>query len=111
MCPADPNDLMRSIPGVDRLLDVLGDQDLPRGVVLTNVRETLDELRQSIRDGEKPTVDVQAVAMRVRERLDHTRARRIQPVLNATGIIVHTNLGRSPMADQAVQAARQAAGR
>ena len=110
MCPAEPNELMRSIPGVDRLLNLLGDEGLPRGVVLASVRETLDELRQAIRAGQTPAVGVDAVAARVREHLARTRARRIQPVINATGIIVHTNLGRSPMAEQAVEAARQAAG-
>jgi len=110
MCPADPNELMRSIPGVDRLLTALGDQGLPRGLVLAGVREELNELRQAIRAGQAPAVGVEDVAMRVCERLARARSRRIQPVINATGVIVHTNLGRSPMADQAIEAAQQAAG-
>ena len=110
MCSANPNDLMRAIPSVDRLLDMLGEQHLPRSVVRASVRESLDELRQMILAGQSPDVGLDAVFAYVRERMALVNSRKIQPVINATGVIIHTNLGRSPMASQAVEAARQAAG-
>ncbi|MGB1125834.1 MAG: L-seryl-tRNA(Sec) selenium transferase [Phycisphaeraceae bacterium] len=110
MCSANPKDLMRAIPSVDRILDMLGEQNLPRSVVLASVRESLDELRQTILAGQSPDVGLDAVLADVRERIALVNSRKIQPVINATGVIIHTNLGRSPMASQAVEAARQAAG-
>jgi L-seryl-tRNA(Ser) seleniumtransferase len=101
-------DRRRELPSVDRLLHQPGIQGLlkvaPRGAVVAAVRESLEAARTR-RAGPPEQWEED-----VRERL----ARRIQtsllPVLNATGVVLHTNLGRAPLADAAIQAMTAIAG-
>jgi L-seryl-tRNA(Ser) seleniumtransferase len=82
----------RSIPSVDRVLQVIGDAEFPRPVVLAVVRRELESIRKQ---KTKPTFD--GVLSRVRAALGVLRASRIQPVINGTGIIIHTNFARAPL--------------
>ncbi len=99
---AESNKLFRSIPGVDRLLgSALLEEALsrhPRSLVTRAVHSVLDELRQGIRLGEitdPASLDPNRVSRLVVERLEAMAAPGLRPVVNATGVIVHTNLGRS----------------
>jgi L-seryl-tRNA(Ser) seleniumtransferase len=97
------NQHLRSLPSVDSLLAELGVSDLPRPVVLAVVRRTLAEARRRARavaGGTQPP----AALLLIRAALDDLRRTRIQPVINATGIIIHTNLGRSPLSARAAAA-------
>ena len=70
------------------------------------VRKTLDDLRQALRSGESNglALDAPAVAELARERL-LSWAEDIYPrVVNATGVVLHTGLGRAPLAEPAVAA-------
>ncbi len=95
-------DPRRALPSVDRLLQRPALQALlervPRAVVLAAARESLEAARQ---DGGAAPEDWDAdVATRV-ERLVRPS---LEPALNATGVVLHTNLGRAPLASAAVQA-------
>lgn len=94
----------RNIPAVDRVLEMLDAHSLPRPVVVRVVREHLASLRKS---GEIPEVD--GIVRRIIEKLDRLDRSRIQPVLNGTGVLVHTNLGRSPLGETAAQSLSEAA--
>ena len=83
---------LRGIPGVDTLLDAVGDCDLPRPMVVAAIREELATLRKS---KEIPAHD--KIADAVRQRLSDLALSRLQRVINGTGVVVHTNLGRSPV--------------
>jgi L-seryl-tRNA(Ser) seleniumtransferase len=74
------------------------------------VRAELDALRQRLRDGEvlNGEVDADTVAASVAARLTKELRPKLQAVINATGIILHTNLGRAPIPEAAAEAARQA---
>lgn len=97
---------LRAIPSVDRVLRELGPTDVPRPAVVAVVRRELAALREAAPDNAIQPVD--AIA-RVRAALDALRAARIRRVINGTGILVHTNLGRSPLGETAVDALRQVA--
>ncbi len=110
-----PRALLRNIPKVDRLL---ADAELaplleayPRREVVERLRETLDDLRRRAADGTLREDELGAAA--IRERLDHRLARRHRPyyrrVINATGVILHTGLGRAPLADEAAHAVAELA--
>ena len=62
------------------------------GLQAATVRRELEALRQ-----EKSIPEFDIVIARIQEALDRLRRSRIQRVINGTGIIVHTNLGRSPL--------------
>ncbi len=76
------------------------------------VREELAELRQRIKDGEQlnGATAVDVLTRAVACRLARTLQPRLRRVINATGIVLHTNLGRAPLAEAAARAAREAAG-
>jgi L-seryl-tRNA(Ser) seleniumtransferase len=79
--------------------------------IVAVAREELAALRQRLARGEAPDgqADAEAVARRVLARLQQTSLPKLRAVINATGIVLHTNLGRAPVADAAAQAAFAAA--
>src|SRR5262245_42617557 len=90
---------LRDLPSVDRLLadEVLA--SAPRLLATAAAREALERARESIRAGDDPG-DVVASARAELARLSVPSLRR---VLNATGVIVHTNLGRAPLPTAVLQ--------
>jgi L-seryl-tRNA(Ser) seleniumtransferase len=89
----------RVIPAVTRILDSLGKIDLPRPLVVDLVRRELSTLRAG---GEIP--EFESIVDLARASVESFRASRLQPIINGTGVIVHTNLGRSPLANEATVA-------
>jgi L-seryl-tRNA(Ser) seleniumtransferase len=90
---------LRAIPAVDKILQSLGETGLPAPVVVHAVRRHLQALRS------KRTVPApDAIVADIRSSLDRLRASRIAPVINATGVLVHTNLGRAPLGTDTIRA-------
>jgi L-seryl-tRNA(Ser) seleniumtransferase len=89
---------LRDLPSVDRLLADEVIASAPRMLATAAAREVLEQARDAIRAGEDPG-DVVAAARAEVARLAAPSLRR---VLNATGVIVHTNLGRAPLAEAAL---------
>jgi L-seryl-tRNA(Ser) seleniumtransferase len=103
-------DLRRRLPAVDALL---GEPEIaalagahPRSLLVRAVREALDRARAQ--GGEPPS---EGWAAAVHDRVARAAAPALAPVINATGVVLHTNLGRAPLAPGAIAAmARVAAG-
>ncbi|HKV04929.1 MAG TPA: L-seryl-tRNA(Sec) selenium transferase [Candidatus Acidoferrales bacterium] len=83
---------LRAIPAVERVLQALGDAGLPRPVVLAVVRRELAAIRRG-----KKSLAFDELLTCIRASLRDLRASRIQPLINGTGILVHTNFGRAPL--------------
>lgn len=81
----------------------------PAEAITAQVRASLDALRDRLRAGEPASLDVNAIAESVRAELEAQVAPVLRPVINATGIVLHTNLGRSPLHETAARAAYEAA--
>lgn len=83
-------------PGVRRLLELYG-----RELVRQRLRNALESLRQRLRDEAAAADDLEAeissVVSRLAASLDRELGSRLRRVLNATGIFLHTNLGRAPL--------------
>ncbi len=105
--------LLRQLPSVDELLQEPSIQELiqtavPRWAVVEAIREVLERWRRMLASGppgpaqpdppSKP--DLVAEAREVAQRRDRPALRRL---INATGVVVHTNLGRAPLADAAIE--------
>jgi L-seryl-tRNA(Ser) seleniumtransferase len=110
MTPEFSADPRRALPSVDRLLaHPVADRLLGlygRDAVVATAREVLEATRQELA-GQKPAGGAVSefeshLVDRIGERLDRRLGARMQPVLNATGIFLHTNLGRAPLPDEAV---------
>jgi L-seryl-tRNA(Ser) seleniumtransferase len=95
----------RGIPAVEKVLQALGEVDLPRAVVVRHVRSALAAFRAQETIPTHPQILVE-----LRSSLARLRHSRLQPVINATGVLIHTNLGRAPLAACAVSALTAAAG-
>ena len=89
---AGPRNNPRAIPGVDTILEAVTDCPLPRPLVVGVIRAELQSLRKA---GSIPGHN--EITGAIRQRLDDLALSRLQPVINGTGVVVHTNLGRSPM--------------
>ena len=109
--PSTSSPLSR-VPAVEKVLQALAEQmaggPLPRPLVTDVVREELAAIRAGIRQGEEAG-DFERIMARIRARLDSVARSRIQPVINGTGVLIHTNLGRSPLGPAAAQAVYTAA--
>ena len=90
---ARPKNKLRAIPGVDTLLEAVADCPLPRPLVVATIRAELASLRKS-----KSIPEHDEIVSGLRLRLKDLALSRLQPVINGTGVVVHTNLGRAPIA-------------
>ena len=110
--PANP---LRNLPSVTAILDLPATQGLKskyaHDLVVAAIREELDDVRERLGQGEARDgfADPESIARRVGQRLQRDLRPKLRRVINATGIVLHTNLGRAPVAEQAAQAAYQAA--
>jgi L-seryl-tRNA(Ser) seleniumtransferase len=84
---------LRDLPSVDELARAAGDP-----LAVDAARAVIERARDEIRAGADPG----GLAARMREELADTRQPRLRRVLNATGVVVHTNLGRAPLAEEAL---------
>ena len=67
----------------------------PRRLIVDEVRRVLETIREDIRAGKH--TDPSSVEARVEENLGHLEAPSLRRVINATGVVLHTNLGRAPL--------------
>ena len=87
----------RSLPSVDAVLRQVKNVDgLPQSVVSNQIRSIITERRRAIAEG-KPVSEIPLVE-EVESRLGNLLNSSLRPVINATGVILHTNLGRAPLA-------------
>jgi L-seryl-tRNA(Ser) seleniumtransferase len=96
------HDPRRTLPSVDRLLQADGVRELlttaPRNLVVAAVRDALAAARNSRAPVPESWAD------EIRERVARRASPSLHPVLNATGVVLHTNLGRAPLAPSAIAA-------
>ena len=103
------NPALRSLPKVQALADSSEGIELirtfTRAATLAAIRDTLQSIRTSILSGSltEPPAATEILRL-VQQRLNHQRLTGLQRVINATGIVLHTNLGRAPMARSAAEA-------
>jgi L-seryl-tRNA(Ser) seleniumtransferase len=105
----------RSLPAVNELADspLLESYrgNTARSVVVETVRAVLSDARKVLGEGSGrgQVPSLEDLARQVAERLDREQRPRLRPVINATGIILHTGLGRSPLAESAARAVAEIA--
>lgn len=96
-------EVLRKIPKVDlflkepELLEILGNK--PVVLLVKAVREVLDEVRRKILSGEEVSVEPADLKEKVKKRLKKLVKPRLFRVINATGVVLHTNLGRAVISE------------
>jgi L-seryl-tRNA(Ser) seleniumtransferase len=112
----EKKDLFQKIPSVDRLLnspflsEIL--PNYPRSLVLKAVHQVLESIRNAIKSGhgfEEP-LDLDRVSHLVTEKLAILNQPSLKPLINATGVVVHTNLGRSILPERVLAKFKPLAG-
>ena len=109
--------LLRHLPGIDRIKDALSKDpcfgEIPARVMVAAAREVVENLRESIlaKDAEITAEDLSlsAVVEKVKARAEAAMSLNLQRLVNATGVIVHTNLGRSLLSEAAADNVRSVA--
>ena len=104
----DRRELLRKIPKID---EVLQDERLffftestPRSVIVDSVREVIEELRKDILEGRRNQVGTKETLMtEIVARITGKKKKSLRRVINATGVVLHTNLGRANLSDKACE--------
>ena len=107
----DKGEIFRKIPSVDRLLNgpelTKISSKFPRNLMLRAINQVLEEVREDIQKNdviESPgELKIKEVSKKVVDRLQLLSRPSLKPVINATGVIVHTNLGRSLLTDRVIK--------
>lgn len=112
--PIRENDAgMARIPSVDQVLRHATVAPLldehPRGEVLAAVRTVLTAVRNKLRAGASTDVSLPHLAIEIRTALHERNRPSLRRVVNATGVLLHTGLGRAPLAEEAVEAVAEVA--
>ncbi|NVN90594.1 MAG: L-seryl-tRNA(Sec) selenium transferase [Desulfuromonadales bacterium] len=101
--------LLKQIPKVDRVLGwpeiapLL--EQFPRSELLRAIRTCLDRFREQLITGDSQSApEPHLIVAVVRDELSRRKRMNLQPVINGTGVVIHTNLGRSPLASLAEEA-------
>lgn len=99
---------LRQIPKIDEILKQpviqTAGQQIQRSLLMESIHETVENIRQAILAGDDASVDMDFICSEVLLACKQKNTMSLRPVINATGIILHTNLGRAKLSDAAVQA-------
>ncbi len=115
MTNSDTNALLRSIPAMDVLLNAPWTAEfsnrLGREQVKKIIAEALGEVRRELCGGVRVSLPVyELVVSRATSLLRLRASSTLKSVVNATGVVIHTNLGRAPLADEALAAVNALSG-
>ncbi len=105
----------RKLPSVNEVLESPAIQSLEtqhaHDLIVAAVRQELDEVRRRLGQGDALDghANAEMISERVAQRLEREFVPKLRSVINATGIVLHTNLGRAPVAEEAARAAYEAA--
>ena len=102
------NELLRKLPAVHELVEKIADESGTPATILMACRSVLENERTLILEGEKPQTS-EKLQKKVLIELDRITSSSMKNVINATGVILHTALGRACMPDSAVEAVSRVA--
>ncbi len=101
------NKLLRALPSVDELLKNPELASLKEGVahsfLLKAIREVLESRRQGILEGKIGELSKEQILKDIKKRVREITSFSLRPLINATGVVIHTNLGRSPLPEQVLK--------
>lgn len=105
--------LLSSLPSVDEILKsekgLQWQESYPRRNVLKAIREIIEGKRQAILKDELKEIAMDVILTEVQKRIAKLSEFSLKPVINATGVVIHTNLGRSVLSEEILENVKKAA--
>src|SRR6185369_15209684 len=106
----DKTELFRKLPSVDELLrrpEIMSlSQREGQDVVTAAARSVVESMREAIAHGtlNPAAIDIALASITevIERQVGHTLSHSLRPVINATGVVLHTNLGRAPLSESAL---------
>ena len=99
--------LLRKLPSVDQLLKSDTSKKwlslYPRFFVIKAIRTVLDEYRRNILQKKITQINREDIIKEVEIKIEKYTSKSLKPLINATGVVIHTNLGRAPLSKEALQ--------
>ncbi|MBI4689021.1 MAG: L-seryl-tRNA(Sec) selenium transferase [Nitrospirae bacterium] len=106
--------VLRKLPSVDAIIKsfygIQWCKTYPRRYVLKAVRDVIDIRRKEILDTGSSDVSIEDMSAAIEIKIKKLSSYSLQPVINATGVVIHTNLGRSVLSDKILDNVKKAAG-
>lgn len=103
--------ILSSLPKVDLLADTLS-ETVPRRLRIEAARNSINRIRNKALSGDLPedfTVEFDSIVQICGQELDSLMSTSLRPLVNATGVVIHTNLGRSPLPEAVLDYVMEAA--
>jgi L-seryl-tRNA(Ser) seleniumtransferase len=102
--------LLRELPGIDRMLELAKaegfTEEIPKSVLVRSVRSVVEDLRKDILEGRPDITETNLsepeVLKKIKIQVNQSITPNLLRIVNATGIVIHTNLGRSLLASGAI---------
>ncbi len=105
--------ILSALPSVDEVLKsqkgMQWQKEYPRRYILQSVREVIDGRRNAILSGKRDDIDYDAMLEKIHIKLEKLSEFSLKPVINATGVVIHTNLGRSVLSEAVMQHVKEIA--
>jgi len=106
--------VLSKIPQVDEFLKSTYAQKwlelYPKKTVLRAIREILELKRKKILSGQTEELFIETIAPQIEQKIKELSAYKLRPLINATGIVIHTNLGRAILSGRAIENIKKIAG-
>ncbi len=106
----EQQNLLQKIPGVDQILELIIKTDLkdnPKNLITDSIRSVIDEIRENIikkfETFSSETLSHENLINRVRDKIVREMTPNLVKTINGTGVVVHTNLGRSLLSKSAIE--------
>jgi L-seryl-tRNA(Ser) seleniumtransferase len=106
MSTSTKHEILKNLPGVDHLLESAKSSSvfasIPRSVIIDSLRNTLDATRKKILTGQSPDMTDKAILDKAHELARRKMEPKLVNIINATGVVLHTNLGRALLCKDAL---------
>ncbi len=97
----DKRKLLRNLPSIDELLKepeiASYTEEIPHFFVVKAVREVVETKRGQIKEGKLQEISKQIITKEIKLKIKELTSHSLKPLINATGVVIHTNLGRAPL--------------
>lgn len=99
--------LLASLPSVDEILKsekgLEWQESFPRRYVLKAIREIIEHTRRLVLKDELKEIAIEVILTEIQKKIERLSAFSLKPVINATGVVIHTNLGRSALSEEILE--------